>query len=65
MSPDVITNMIGTLGFPIMCCIALFWRMIKSDEAHKEEIDKLSESLNNNTLVMTKLLERLDKDDRG
>ena len=59
MDVNTVIQLVTTLGFPIVCCIALFWRMIKSDENHKEEMDKLSEALNNNTLAINKLNERL------
>ena len=60
MDVNTIIQLVTTLGFPIVCCVALFWRMIKSDENHKEEMDKLSEALNNNTLAINKLNERLN-----
>lgn len=31
----------------------------QSDQQHKEETDKLSEALNNNTIVMQRLVEKL------
>ena len=60
MDVNTVIQLVTTLGFPIVCCIALFWRMIKSDENHKAEMDKLSEALNNNTLAINKLNERLN-----
>lgn len=60
MDTNAIIQLISTLGFPIGCCVALFWRMIKSDEQHKQEMDKISEALNNNTIAMEKLYERLN-----
>lgn len=62
MDVNAITQLIGSLGFPIVCCGALFWRMIKSDEKHQQEIDKMSDALNNNTIALTKLTERLEKE---
>lgn len=59
MDVNTIVQLIGSLGFPIVCCIALFWRMIKSDENHKTEIDKLTDALNNNTLVLQQLTDLL------
>ena len=59
MDVNTVMQLVTTLGFPIVCCIALFWRMIKSDENHKEEMEKLSEALNNNTLANNKMNERL------
>lgn len=63
MDINVIVQLVGTLGFPIVCCGALFWRMIKSDEQHKEEISKMSEALNNNTIAITRLTDKLEKED--
>lgn len=63
MDANTIIQLVGTLGFPIVCCGALFWRMVKSDEQHKAEMDHLSEALNNNTIAMTKLYERLTHDE--
>lgn len=63
MDANAIVQLVGSLGFPIVCCGALFWRMIKSDEQRKEEMDKISTSLNNNTEALLKLTERLWKED--
>lgn len=63
MDINGIAQLVGTLGFPIVCCGALFWRMIKSDEQHKEEISKMSEALNNNTTAITRLTDKLEKED--
>ena len=59
---NAIIQLVGSLGFPIVCCGALFWRMIKSDEQHKEEMYKISASLNNNTEALLKLTERLGRE---
>ena len=57
-----IVQIIAQLGFPIAMCLLLFWYVTKKDEAHKEEMDKISEALNNNTLVMQKLVDKLDQE---
>lgn len=62
MDANTIIQLVGSLGFPIVMCGALFWRMVKSDEQHKQEMDKLSEVLNNNTIAITKLSDNLDKE---
>jgi hypothetical protein len=62
MDANTIIQLVGSLGFPIVMCGALFWRMVKSDEQHKAEMDKLSEALNNNTIALTKLSDNLDKE---
>lgn len=63
MDVNSLIQLVGSLGFPIVACGALFWRMVKSDEQHKEEMNKMSEALNNNTSALVKLTERLDKED--
>ena len=60
MDVNSLIQLVGSLGFPIVACGALFWRMVKSDEQHKEEMNKMSEALNNNTSALVKLTERLD-----
>lgn len=58
MDINVITQLIGSLGFPIMVAIACFWYINKQEEQHKQEIDKMAEAVNNNTLVIQKLLDK-------
>lgn len=62
MDANTIIQIVGSLGFPIVMCGALFWNQVKSNEQHKAEMDKLSEALNNNTLAITKLSDKLDKE---
>lgn len=62
MDVNILIQLVGSLGFPIVACGALFWRMIKSDEQHKEEMNKMSEALNNNTSALVKLTEKLEKE---
>lgn len=59
---ELATNLIGNLGFPITCVAVLFYMMNKEREEHREEIEKLTTSLNNNTLAITKLITKLDGD---
>ena len=80
---DVI-SIIQTVGFPIACAVAMFMMLKKETEAHKEESEKLtntisemklafndaiheqensiSQAINNNTLVIQKLIDKLDKE---
>lgn len=62
MDAPTIIQLISNLGFPIVCCGALFWKMNKQDENHKEEIGTLTSALNNNTIVLEKLCEKLGGD---
>lgn len=61
MDANTIIQLVGSLGFPIVMCGALFWRMVKSDEQHKAEMDRLSEAINNNTIALTNLSDKLEK----
>ncbi len=63
MDWNIISQMIGSVGFPILACVVMFQYMQKEAENHKKEIDSLKESLNNNTLALTRLYERLGKED--
>lgn len=60
MDPNAITSLISNLGFPIAVACALFWKMNKQDEDHKQEMQKLTEALNNNTLAITQLKDSLE-----
>lgn len=50
---------IQSLGFPIAVCCYLLWKSDKESETHKAEVDQLSNAINNNTLVMQKLLDKM------
>ena len=38
----------------------MFWMWDRERAEHKEEAEKWAEAINNNTMVMQKLIERLD-----
>ena len=61
-----ITQMVGTLGFPIVCCGALFWDLIKAEERrakeaelHRQEVAELQKAIESNTLAITTLCQHL------
>lgn len=62
MDVNAIIQLVGSLGFPIVASGALFWYVNKTDERRKEEMDKVSAALNNNTIALTKLVEKLEGD---
>lgn len=62
MDVSTFSSFISSVGFPIACVIAMFYALEKEREAHKAESDKWTEAINNNTQVMTQILERLGKD---
>lgn len=61
MDATSLVPIVQSLGFPIVACGAMFWMLNKERDQRKEENAKLSEALNNNTIALTKLVERLDK----
>lgn len=62
MEIESVMTLISNYAFPIACCIILFYKMEKDRAVHKEEMDKLTTALNNNTLVIQRLSDRLDGD---
>lgn len=74
MDANMLITVIGSVGFPIVACLGMAWwvkystdqnnaRMDKIQTEHKEEIQKVTEALNNNTLALQKLCTKLEKDD--
>ncbi len=59
MDVTQIMQAIGSLGFPIVACCALFYYLSKEQESHKEEMNSMKEALDRNTVVMTELKEML------
>ena len=68
-----IVQIISTLGFPIAMCVgACFFIKYQFDTSnkqmedlrkeHKEEIKQMTDAINNNTLVIQKLVDKIDKE---
>lgn len=55
MDGQAVTSLISSVGFPIVACIFMWKAMQDGTKAHKEEMDAMRESLNQNTLVLTEL----------
>jgi len=60
MEINVILQAISTVGFPIVVAGAMFWKMNKQDEVHKEELNKVTEAITNNTIALTRLIDKLN-----
>lgn len=71
--PDfsVIVQLIGSLGFPIAACIYMFYSNNEERKSnavqreadrleHKAEMERMTEALNNNTVVIQKLVDTLN-----
>lgn len=72
MDVNAILQAVGTLGFPIVCAIAMAWYVKYMTDRNREDIDKLNAqhqqemkevttALNNNTLALQKLSNLLDR----
>lgn len=68
-----VVQIVSTLGFPIAMCIGacffikyLFDTFTKQQEEmrkeHREEVSKLQASLDNNTLALQKLIDKIGED---
>lgn len=71
MDANTIITLVGSLGFPIVACLGMGWFFNKTNEnyrsdikesnqLHKQEIDNMTEAINNNTIVLNKLIDKLD-----
>lgn len=60
-----VVTLITNVGFPIGLTLILLWYIYDSNDKHKEEMDKMSEALNNNTLALTKLIDRLERENNA
>ena len=55
MEVNDIISLVSNVGFPVVVCIALFFYMEKQNEHHQNETDKLNETVQSNTKVLTEL----------
>ena len=73
MEISSITQLITSMGFPIAMCCAMAWYVKDTSEKHREEVRQLNEqhneemqqvtvALNNNTLAIQKLCDKLGKE---
>ena len=74
MDVNTILQAVGTLGFPIVCAIAMAWYVKYVTDRNREDIEKLNtqhqqemkevtSALNNNTLALQKLSDVIGKGD--
>lgn len=73
MDFQMIIAAIGSLGFPIVACCGMAYFFAKANDnyrqdmkemnsKHKEEIDKMSEAINNNTKALELLIQKMGDD---
>lgn len=61
MDPNAIVDFIASTGFPISMCLIVCFYVYTKDKSHKEEIDKLSEAVNNQTTNIQRLIDKIDQ----
>lgn len=70
MELEMVMQMVSTLGFPIVCVLIMFYYVKYLNDTHAQEIkelrqdmissnEELRKSIEANTLITTKLYERL------
>ena len=66
MSVSDIGALISSYGFPIVACVAIAWFCYKQisaqeeqNEKHEAEVTKMTEAVNNNTLALQRLCEKM------
>lgn len=59
MDVNMVAQLVGSLGFPIVCCGALFWYLVKEKDAHTEEMEELRKSVEANTTAINSLCQHL------
>lgn len=60
MDPNAIVDVIASTGFPIAMCLIVCFYVYTKDKSHKEEIDKLSEAVNDQTTNIKRLIDKID-----
>lgn len=71
MDTQGIITLIQSVGFPIVMCGLMAWyvkyitdknreQITAEREAHKEEMDEIVKAINNNTIVIERLITKLD-----
>lgn len=61
MEFNQIISSIANLGFPAILCVLMFWKMDKQDENYKNVMASMEKTINDNTLAITKFIEKVDK----
>lgn len=61
MDIEAIANLFSNLAVPVACLIATFYLWNKEREDHKAEQKELANAIQNNTLVMQKLVDKLEE----
>ena len=75
MDTQTITQAITSVGFPIVCCIIMMYYIKYRDETtreevhhlteqHRQEMSEITEAIHNNTIVIQKLIDLLNAEEK-
>ena len=59
MDINTITQIFSNMGVPVACLAVTFYLWYQETLSHKNEIENLQKALENNTLVIQKLLDKM------
>lgn len=57
-------NAITTVGFPIVMCLAMACYVKSTQQSYREDVRSMVQSIDNNTAVINRLLDKLDMDEK-
>ena len=57
---NTIVQFINCVGFPIACCVALFYQNNKQNENHTKEMNELKDVIENNTLILKEISTKIN-----
>lgn len=55
MDLNSITTLVGSYAFPIVMCLVLFYYLQEEQKSHKEEMENLRKTLEDNTKILAEL----------
>ncbi len=58
----VIVDFIQNTATPLICLVGMFYLLTENNKSHKEQENKMVDAVTNNTLVIQKLCDMLDKE---
>ena len=61
MDLTTVESLISNVGFPIVCCLILCYVVYNMTKTHKEEIQQITTAIDNNTTILNKVLDALEK----
>ena len=64
MDANSIVTLIGSLGFPIVACIGMAYFCNRIITDNRNDYKEICQAINNNTIVIQKLIDKIDKEER-